>query len=87
MVGAITPSLHAIEEAVSDATTFVSGLEWLRDTDADNATADRSALLVSSVAPESGTETAIFGTGLGNGLIVIARRLISRGSPTDDSVM
>jgi len=93
IVGAITPSLRdAIEETVPEATTFVSGLEWLRGTDADDATVgrlllvDRSALLVSSVTSESGTEKAVFGTGFGNGLIVVARRLMSQGLvPTDDS--
>jgi len=40
---------------------------------------DRSTMLVSSINPQTGDEQAIFATGLRNGLIVIARRLLSQG--------
>jgi hypothetical protein len=40
---------------------------------------DRSAILVSSIMPETKEEQAIFGEGFGNGLVVIARRLMSQG--------
>lgn len=87
-IGAITPELQEeIQAAVPDATTFVSGLEWLR---AENVTADgtaigrlllvdRSAILVSSIMPDSNEEKAVFGEGFRNGLVVIARRLMAQG--------
>ena len=88
MVGTLTPSLQEeVQEAVPAATTFVSGLEWLHGTDAaEDDTAigrlllvDRGSILVSSIMPESKSEKAIFGEGFGNGLVVIARRLMAKG--------
>lgn len=91
IVGALTASLEdQVQTAVPGATTFISGLEWLHGTDtAEEDTAigrlvliDRSAFLVSSIMPESKEEQAIFGTGFGNGLVVIARRLMAQGLVT-----
>jgi sugar-specific transcriptional regulator TrmB len=88
IIGALTPSLEEeIQAAVPAATTFVSGLEWLHGEDtAEDDTAigrlllvDRSAILVSSIMPNSKEEQAIFGEGFGNGLVVIARRLMAQG--------
>lgn len=88
VVGALTRSLEEqIKDAAPRATTFVSGLEWLHgETSGEDETAigrlllvDRSTILVSSIVPESKDEQAIFGEGFGNGLVVIARRLISQG--------
>ena len=88
IVGTLTPSLQEdVQAAVPAATTFVSGLEWLHGTDAaENDTAigrlllvDRGSILVSSIMPESKSEQAIFGEGFGNGLVVIARRLMAKG--------
>ncbi|MXR40587.1 TrmB family transcriptional regulator [Halobaculum sp. WSA2] len=88
IVGTLTPTLRdRVEAAVPEAKTFVSGLEWLHGQDAtDNETAigrlllvDRSTILVSSIMPDSGKEQAIFGEGFGNGLVVIARRLMAHG--------
>jgi sugar-specific transcriptional regulator TrmB len=88
LVGALTESLQAqVQTAVPDATTFISGLEWLHGTDlAEDDTAigrlvlvDRSTILVSSLMPDSKEEQAIFGDGFGNGLVVIARRLMAQG--------
>lgn len=88
IIGALTePLQEQIQEAVPDATTFVSGLEWLHGENASkNETAigrllliDRSTILVSSIIPETKEEQAIFGEGFGNGLVVIARRLMSQG--------
>ena len=70
-----------------DATTFISGLEWLHGEDAtENETAigrllliDRSTILVSSLMPDTKDEQAIFGEGFENGLVVIARRLMAQG--------
>ena len=88
VIGALTPSLQdEIQAAVPDATTFVSGLEWLHGVDTteeDTAIGrlllvDRSTILVSSIMPDSKEEQAIFGEGFGNGLVVIARRLMAQG--------
>lgn len=88
LVGALTESLQAqIQTAVPDATTFISGLEWLHGVDmAEDDTAigrllliDRSTILVSSLMPDTKAEQAIFGEGFGNGLVVIARRLMAQG--------
>jgi len=88
LVGALTESLQdEIQTAVPAAKTFISGLEWLHG---DNATVDdtaigrlllidRSTILVSSIMPETKEELAVFGEGFGNGLVVIARRLMSQG--------
>jgi sugar-specific transcriptional regulator TrmB len=88
LIGALTETLQErIQAAVPGATTFVSGLEWLHPVPAsDDETAigrlllvDRSTILVSSIVPETKDERAIFGEGFGNGLVVIARRVISQG--------
>ncbi|SEO90227.1 Sugar-specific transcriptional regulator TrmB [Halogranum amylolyticum] len=88
LIGALTESLQAqIQTAVPEATTFISGLEWLRG---ENATkdetaigrlllTDRSTILVSSIIPDTEEERAVFGEGFGNGLIVVARRLMAHG--------
>ncbi|MFD1642186.1 TrmB family transcriptional regulator [Halohasta litorea] len=91
LIGALTESIRAqIEDAVPGATTFVSGLEWLREEPDDTGETaigrlvlvDRSTILVSSIVPSTGEEHAIFGEGFGNGLVVIARRLMSQGQFT-----
>ena len=88
LIGTLTPSLQEeVQAAVPAATTFVSGLEWLHgEHDSGHNTAigrlllvDRGAILVSSIMPESKAEQAIFGEGFGNGLVVIARRLMAEG--------
>ncbi|MEF8825066.1 MAG: helix-turn-helix domain-containing protein [Halapricum sp.] len=88
LIGALTESLQdQIRSAVPDAKTFISGLEWLHGEDAtENETAigrlllvDRSTILVSSLMPGTKEEQAIFGEGFGNGLVVIARRLMAQG--------
>lgn len=88
LIGALTePLQERIQTAVPNATTFISGLEWLHGEDAiEDETAigrlllvDRSTILVSSIVPETKAEQAIFGEGFGNGLVVIARRLMAQG--------
>ena len=92
LVGALTESLQErIQTAVPDATTFISGLEWLHGEDTvEDETAigrlllvDRSTILVSSIVPKTKEERAIFGEGFGNGLVVIARRLMAQGLLTE----
>ncbi|WP_255196532.1 TrmB family transcriptional regulator [Halorarius litoreus] len=88
LIGALTEPLQAqIQTAVPNATTFISGLEWLHGEDVtEDETAigrlllvDRSTILVSSIVPGSKTEQAVFGEGFGNGLVVISRRLMAQG--------
>jgi sugar-specific transcriptional regulator TrmB len=88
LVGALSKSLQdRIQHAVPEATTFISGLEWLHgEATAEEETAigrlllvDRSTFLVSSIVPMTREEQAIFGEGFGNGLVVIARRLMAQG--------
>lgn len=76
-----------IRNAIPSATTFVSGLEWLdgEGESTDQVTVgrlllvDRSTILVSSFMLDTDEEHAIFGEGFGNGLVVIARRLLAYG--------
>ncbi len=84
----MTESLQdQIQTAVPDAKTFISGLEWLHGESATEdetaigrlLLADRSTILVSSIMPDSKKEQAVFGEGFGNGLVVIARRLMAQG--------
>ncbi|WP_135662141.1 TrmB family transcriptional regulator [Halorhabdus rudnickae] len=88
ILGTLTPSLQEeVRAAVPTATTFVSGLEWLQGEDSTGddiaigrlLLVDRSTILVSSIIPDSKAEQAIFGEGFGNGLVVIARRLMAQG--------
>lgn len=88
VIGTLTePLQEQVRTAVPDATTFLSGLEWLHGDDTtEDETAigrllliDRSTILVSSIIPDSKEEQAIFGEGFGNGLVVIARRLMAQG--------
>lgn len=88
LVGALTPTLEKeVQTAIPNATTFISGLEWLHGgTEPDEKAAigrlllvDRSMMLVSSIVPDTNEEKAIFGKGFGNGLVVIARRLMAQG--------
>jgi sugar-specific transcriptional regulator TrmB len=88
LVGALTEGLQEeIQAAIPRATTFISGLEWLHGgyTTEDEAAigrlllVDRSAILVSTFMPDSREEQAVFGTGFGNGMVVIARRLMAQG--------
>jgi len=87
-IGTLTQTLkEKVQTAVPGAITFISGLDWLRGTNAsENDTAigrlllvDRSAIMVSSIMPESKKEEAVFGNGFENGLVVIARRLMAQG--------
>ena len=88
LIGTVTEDLEEqIHDAVPRATTFLSGLDWLRTAagaDEDLAIGrlllvDRSAILVSTLVPSTREEQAVFGGGFRNGLIVIARRLLSQG--------
>lgn len=87
IVGTVTDALRrTVKEGVPDATTFTSGLEWLRaEPDEKRASisrlmlVDRSSILVSSITEEANNEQAIYGEGFGNGFVVLARRLMAHG--------
>jgi predicted transcriptional regulator len=88
LIGALSGDLRSsITDAVPGATTFHSGLDWLHGAEGSLTEpaigrlmlVDRDTLLVSSIVPGTGEEKAIFGGGFGNGLVVIARRLMSKG--------
>lgn len=87
ILGAPSEDLRAqIRQIVPVATAFITGLDWLHGDDHESDTAigrlllvDRSAFLVSSIMPETKDEQAVYGEGFGNGLLVIARRLMSQG--------
>lgn len=88
IIGAVTESLESrVHRAVPNATTFVSGLEWLRnDRNVSENLAigrlllvDRSSILVSTIVPDTHEEQAIFGGGFRNGLVAISRRLLAQG--------
>ncbi|AWB28366.1 TrmB family transcriptional regulator [Halococcoides cellulosivorans] len=92
LIGTLSESLEdEIEAQVPNATTFTTGLEFLHpntgpEEEEEEEVAigrllliDRSTILVSSIIPSTGKEQAIFGEGFGNGLVVIARRIISQG--------
>jgi sugar-specific transcriptional regulator TrmB len=83
-----------VEGSVEGVEPFVSELEWLRPEEdgAGGETAigrillvDRSTILVSTYEPQTRTERGVFGRGFTNGLVVIARRLLSTGAPVDSA--
>lgn len=87
IIGTLSKGLEdRIESEVPHSEVFVSGLEWLHGHNADDETAigrmvliDRQTILMSSYDPETGNELAVFGSGFGNGLVVIIRRLMETG--------
>lgn len=88
--------VSTVESELPRAEVFETGLDWLVGPEADTEVAisqlllvDRTSLLVSSYYPvadhEEPTEQAIFATGLGNGIVVLIRRLMATGLlPTQD---
>ena len=99
IVGGLTDSIVArIESDLPGARAFETELDWLVGTDDGSEVAisrlllvDRTRLLVSSFHPSDDdadgdvSEQAVFATGLGNGVVVLIRRLISSGLlPTQD---
>jgi HTH-type transcriptional regulator, sugar sensing transcriptional regulator len=91
LIGALqSETREAIRDHAPHAEVFETGLDWLEGpvTESEEASigvlvmVDRTELLVSSRTPIEGgepTERAIYGSGFSNGLIVIARRLLSYG--------
>jgi len=88
LVGTLSDAARErLESEIKDITTFESGLEWMHGTGLNEEEVaigrlllvDRSTILVSTLEPESLEEHAIFGEGFGNGLVVIARRIMAEG--------
>ena len=86
IIGAVSEDLSAkITAEVPAATSFVSGLDWLSATESETAAigrlllVDRSKLLVSTYDAENETEHATYGSGFGNGFVVVSRRLLAQG--------
>lgn len=91
LVGTASADLRdTIQADLPDIEVFVSELEWLRNSAVpeDNTLItrlmliDQKTILVSTRSGETGVETheqAIFGRGFDNGLVTIARRLMSTG--------
>lgn len=93
IVGTLTSSARTeLRERVPDAEVFETALDWLQEDTMNQEDepsiglilmTDRDTLLVSSQTEhgirEERTESAIFGSGFSNGLIIIARRLLARG--------
>jgi len=93
IVGGISGAIvDSIQTELPEADVFETELDWLVGSDSglDDEVAigrlllvDRESLLVSSFYPDEGagdhTEQAVFATGLGNGVVVLIRRLIATG--------
>lgn len=95
IVGAVTDTLRdTLRQAVPQAEMFISELEWLDSSPAqDDVTQinrllliDRSTILASSThSPEApDEERAVFGRGFDNGLVTIVRRLMVTGLLPDN---
>lgn len=93
LLGAFSEKLETeLSDAVPEATTFVSGIGWLKNNETSRTEAaigrllmvDRQAILVSTITLETEEEQAVFGEGFGNGLVVIARRLMAQGLMTEE---
>jgi predicted transcriptional regulator len=91
-VGAVDePLREALQDLVPQAETFVSGLKWLKseDTETDPAVGrillvDKSTMLVSTVTAANGEDHAVYPRGFTNGIVVVARRLMTSGiRPTE----
>ena len=94
-IGTVNEKLkRRVQDAFPEATVFVSGLDWLRQSPfAGDSTeisrlllVDREAILVSSFT-ETGDnsrehEKGVFGRGFNNGLVAISRRLMATGLPS-----
>lgn len=94
LIGGITEAIRGdVADNLPRAEVFESDLPWLvEDGDGAAGTAvgigrlllvDRTSVLVSSFYPDAGsddhTERAVFATGLGNGIVVLIRRMIATG--------
>jgi len=90
LLGGLTNDIsQRLRDAVPEANVFETELTWLTGSDDDDIgigrlmLVDQSTLLVSSFYPDehtaTETERAVFATGLGNGVIVLIRRMLASG--------
>lgn len=95
IVGTLNPDLEeAVRERVPAATVFTSGLPWLHNAEEPVGKeasigrillVDRNTVMVSTISNGDGNERAVFSRGIGNGLVVIARRIMATGLvPSED---
>ncbi|MFC6962972.1 TrmB family transcriptional regulator [Halocatena marina] len=90
-VGTLSEAVHErLATALPDVTLFASELEWLQPRSTEDETigrlllVDRETLLVSSIGRHTPTEeAALWSDGVGNGLLVILRRLLTTGLDSD----
>lgn len=90
-VGTLAETIHdRLATALPDITLFASELEWLQPRSTEDETigrlllVDRETLLVSSIGQHTPTEeAALWSDGVGNGLLVILRRLLTTGLDSD----
>lgn len=92
-VGAVSPSLtDQLRSSLPDALVFESELHWLQGSDSDETDVGRfllvddTSILASSIFShgEERVERAIYGSGFGNSLVVIARRLFATGMEANE---
>ncbi len=92
IVGTVADEVRdAVKDSVPDARVFVSGLEWLAESDVVDDTTeigrlllvDRNTILVSTFSTvtdgERNDEKAVFGRGFDNGFVTLVRRLLATG--------
>ncbi len=84
--------METLGDEVATTHVFETGLDWLTGRESDNEVAisrillvDRETLLIGSYYPTAaegtGKEQAVFARGLGNGIVVLLRRLVTAGLP------
>ncbi|EMA46697.1 TrmB family transcriptional regulator [Halococcus saccharolyticus] len=91
LVGAVSSGARdRFRDRLPEAEVFETELDWLNEPEEEDEPSigllvmvDRNVLLVSSQTDhgsgEQPTESAVYGRGFSNGLVVIARRLLARG--------
>lgn len=95
LIGAISSRMRdRLRDRLPEAEVFETELDWLTKFEEDEPSigvlvmADQNVLLVSSRTDhgydETTAESAVFGSGFTNGLVVIARRLLARGLSEKD---
>lgn len=90
-VGTLSETIsERLQAALPDGTLFTPDLEWLHPRDEEDEAigrlllVDRGLLLVSSIShPSLANESALWSEGVGNGLVVIVRRLLASGLDAD----
>lgn len=88
IIGAVSAELtDQLQRSLPDANVFESELYWLQGSDTDDTVVGRfllvddTTILASTLFShgDSRDERAVYGTGFGNSIVVIARRLLATG--------